>query len=101
MGGNKTITIDGVEYVPRREQFNNTDHVCVVVDQGWIFEGYKENLDTPTLYLREAHVVRSWSNGRGIGALADAEHKDDYTLDNIGDLEINPSRVIATIPLRW
>lgn len=38
------MNIDGVEYVPASESaaFNNSDHVCIIADRGWIFEGYRE-----------------------------------------------------------
>ena len=45
--------------------------------------------------------MRKWTNGLGIGALADNEHKDDYTLDAIGDLRIAPRAIIAEFPLGW
>lgn len=48
-----------------------------------------------------AEVVRKWTNGLGIGGLVKAEHKDDYTLDMLGNVSINPNAVIAVIPLEW
>ena len=99
------ITINGTEYVPVEDAaayagvpgYDQTDHVCVIADRGWIFEGRMREDGT----LAEAHVVRKWSNGLGIGGLADPAHKDEYTLDAIGDLRIAPRAVIAEIPLRW
>lgn len=93
------ITINGVDYVPASQALNTTDHVCVVADRGWIFEGYRSEEDPYT--LTNAHVVRKWSNGLGIGGIAKADHKDDYTLDEIGQIEINRRAVIAVIPLEW
>lgn len=94
------MNIDGVDYVPVSElaSFNNSDHVCVIADRGWIFEGYREE---GTTRLTNAHVVRKWSNGLGIGGLADPDNKDDYTLDDIGCIDINSSAIIAEIPLEW
>ena len=91
--------IDGVEYVPAAEAYRDSEHVCVIAESGWIFEGYRQG--EVGMRLATAHVVRKWSNGLGIGGLADQEHKDDYTLDPIGCIEIADHAVIATIPLRW
>ena len=94
------MNIDGVEYVPASEVMNYSDseHVCVIADRGWIFEGYRAG---ETYKLSNAHVVRKWSNGLGIGGLADPDHKDDYTLDYIGCIELAPNAIIAVIPLGW
>ena len=92
------IIINGERYIKERiADYNKTEHVCVIADRGWIFEGRKREDGT----LGDAHVVRSWSNNLGIGGLADPDHKDDYTLDAIGDIAIAPRAVIAEIPLRW
>ena len=102
----ETININGTEYVKCEDALGgypmDTCHVCVIAPNGWIFEGYRTN--TPeqygdALYLTDAHVVRRWSNGLGIGGLADPDHKDDYTLDAVGDVAV--MNVNAVIPLRW
>ena len=46
-------------------------------------------------------MVRSWSNGLGIGGLADPAHKDEYTLDAIGAIEVFADKTISVIELRW
>lgn len=94
-----TITVNGVEYVEKGEGFKDSEHVCVIADRGWIFEGYRD--DDTSYRLANANVVRRWDNGLGIGGIAKAEHKDDYTLDAVGSIEINPKAVIAMIPLEW
>ena len=76
-------------------------HVCVVLDYGWIIEGMVTGRDGGELRMEDASVVRRWSNGRGIGAIADPAHKDEYTLDPIGDVRVRDSRVLFEIPLRW
>lgn len=95
----KTITIDGVEYVEKTEDYKDSEHICVIADRGWIFEGYR--VGDSGYSLTNAHVVRSWSNGRGIGGLAKPQYKDEYKLDEIGCISINPDSVIAEIPLEW
>ena len=98
---NTMLNIDGTDYYTKDElevaAYDTTEHVCVIAERGWIFEGRKREDGT----LANASVVRSWSNGLGIGGLADPEHKDDYTLDYVGDLSIAARAVIAEIPLRW
>lgn len=95
------MNIDGVEYVPVSESaaFNNSDHVCIIADRGWIFEGYREGNEGGK--LTNAHVVRKWDNGLGIGGLANPCNKDDYTLDYIGCIELAPNAIIAVIHLGW
>jgi hypothetical protein len=70
-----------------------------VLDYGWILVGVPTEDDEWS--LKDACVVRSWSNGLGIGALARTRHKDEYALDYIGDAEVQAERVIFTIPCEW
>lgn len=95
----ETININGKEYIEKTEAYRGSDHVCVICDRGWIFEGYQDQENSHR--LTNAHVVRRWDNGLGIGGLAKPEHKDDYTLDDIGCIELNHRAVIAMIPLEW
>ena len=78
-------------------------HLIVVCEYGWILCGIFNATETSdaTLELSEASVVRRWSNGRGIGGLAKAEYKDDYTLDPIGDVSVRQGKVLFTIPCEW
>lgn len=93
------MNINGKEYVEKTEAYKDSEHICVIADRGWIFEGYREG--ESGYDLTNAHIVRKWSNGRGIGAIAKAEYKHEYTLDEIGCISINPKSVIAVIPLEW
>lgn len=102
-----TININGTEYVPKadiRENINpgSWEHICVIATNGWIFEGYRDTeADTSNIALADAHVVRRWDNGLGIGGLADPDHKAEYTFDAIGSMEVYSDKVIAVIELRW
>ncbi len=102
-----TININGEEYVKKSDRAyelaDNWEHVCVIATNGWIFEGWRDDdmSDDDGIQLLKAHVVRKWSNGLGIGALADPAHKDDYTLDQLGDVYVYADKVIAVVPLRW
>lgn len=77
---------------------NNTIVVC---EYGWILVGKMENPSTQTTLLKEASVVRRWSNGKGIGGLAKAENKDEYILDEVGTVSIQTSKILFEIPCEW
>ena len=77
---------------------NNTIVVC---EYGWILIGKMENPSTQTTLLKEASVVRRWSNGKGIGGLAKAENKHEYTLDEVGTVSIQTSKILFEIPCEW
>lgn len=92
----KTITINGVDYIEKDSAVASGDHVIVIADRGWIFEGYMSE----RYKLTGAHVVRKWDNGLGIGGLQTAAHKDDYTLDELpGGIEVTEHAVIAVLPI--
>jgi hypothetical protein len=77
---------------------NNTIVVC---EYGWILVGKMENSSAQTTLLKEASVVRRWSNGKGIGGLAKAENKNEYTLDKVGTVSIQTSKILFEIPCEW
>lgn len=76
-------------------------HLIIVCEAGWIICGTEEKTAKDTIELKEASVVRRWSNGKGIGGLAKVEYKGDYTLDAIGDVSIKQSKVLFVIPCEW
>ena len=76
-------------------------HLIVICESGWIICGKQAEASEITLELTEASVVRRWSNGRGIGGLAKEKYKGDYTLDEIGDVNIRQNKVLFTIPCEW
>lgn len=77
------------------------ENVCVVREAGWIIKGEKADNKGATLTLKNASVVRRWDNGRGIGGIAKEEHKDEYTLDYIGDVMIMCGKILFIIPCEW
>lgn len=78
-------------------------NICVIIESGWIIKGFKDSgaSNDTKLILHDSAVVRSWHNGKGIGGIAKAENKDEYTLDSIGDIEIRQSKVLFEIPCEW
>lgn len=92
----ETININGKDYVEKSAQFEESEHVICICDRGWIFEGRM----TERYKLSDAHVVRKWTNGLGIGGLQSADTRGDYTLDALpAGIELNPSAVIAVLPI--
>lgn len=77
---------------------NNT---IVVIESGWIMVGEMTNPSTQTTLLKNASVVRRWNNGKGIGGLAKAENKVEYTLDPVGSVSIQTSKILFEIPCEW
>ena len=78
-------------------------NVCVVCEYGWIIKGIKdvEASNDNIMVLHNSSVVRRWTNGKGIGGIAKASNKDEYTLDKIGDVEIRQNKVLFEIPCEW
>ena len=70
-------------------------------EYGWIVIGKATDRTDNTATLKEASVVRKWSNGKGIGGIAKVENKDEYTLDAIGDVIIRMDKVLFEIPCEW
>lgn len=97
----ETININGRDYIAADEvpQALESDHVCVIATNGWIFEGRAVERGEGSILLAGASVVRCWDNGLGIGGIAKAEHKDDYTLDACGTVRVHA--VVAEIALGW
>ncbi len=77
---------------------NNT---IVVIESGWIMVGEMTNPSTQTTLLKNASVVRKWNNGKGIGGLAIEKNKDEYTLDPVGSVSIQTSKILFEIPCEW
>ena len=75
--------------------------LCVVCEYGWIIKGIVVDENVFTTKLRDASVVRRWTNGKGIGGIAKAANKDEYTLDPIGDVEIMKGKILFEIPCEW
>lgn len=78
-----------------------SDHIIVIAQRGWIFEGYKNKEIKDKIQLNNANNVRCWSNGRGIGGLAKEKYKDEYTLDYVGTIEFANEGIIAIINCEW
>lgn len=76
-------------------------NTCYVCEHGWIIIGKEEERTEDQIIVSEASVVRRWTNGKGIGGIAKAENKKEYTLDAIGDVVIRIGKVLFEIPCEW
>ena len=76
-------------------------NTIIVCEYGWILIGKMENPSTQTTLLKEASVVRRWSNGKGIGGLAKVKNKHEYILDEVGTVSIQTSKILFEIPCEW
>ena len=74
---------------------------CYVLESGWIIEGEVERDEQKFISLKDANVVRKWSNGRGIGGIVKKEYRNEYTLDEIGNVEIVKNKVLFSIPIDY
>jgi len=105
MAKENIIELNGKKYVEYDENKKDiqpavdTDHLIIIAQRGWIFEGYRDTSITDQIVLLNANVVRSWSNGKGIGGLAEA--KTGYTLDPIGTVHFAPEAIIAQVDVKW
>ena|ERR1022692_1821646 len=105
MSKKETITLNGKTYIevdPKNKDVKpavETDHVIIIAQRGWIFEGYKDKSVKDKLQLLNAKVVRSWSNGKGIGGLCKKADKSAYTLDEVGTISFANEAIIATLDI--
>lgn len=91
----KEYNPDSKEIVPAVQ----TDHIIVIAQRGWIFEGQKDKAVKDKIQLLNANVVRSWSNGKGIGGLCNKSNKSEYKLDPVGTVSFPNEGVIATVDI--
>lgn len=100
-----TIELNGKTYIEYDktkkglEPAVETDHVIIIAQRGWIFEGHLDKAVKDRIQLLNANVVRSWSNGRGIGGLVKKEYKAEYKLDPVGQVSFPNEAIIARIDI--
>ena len=100
----ETITLNGKTYIEYKEGAEvkpavETNHIIVIAQRGWIFEGLRDKKITDKIQLLNANVVRSWNNGKGIGGLCNKSNKSDYILDSVGTVSFPNEGVICTIDI--
>ena len=102
------INVNGVEYVRADLVLTNPPKALgnkiVIVPNGFILVGQQieHEYGPENIMLVNASVVRKWTNGRGLGALAKAEYKNEYELDSCyGAVTIPVSAVNFIIDCEW
>lgn len=76
-------------------------HSAIVCEYGWIISGVIVEEKSDVVMVTDASVVRKWNNGKGIGGIAYLENKNEYTLDYIGEVMIQNSKILFVIPCEW
>jgi len=105
MSKQETITLNGktyIEFDPTNKDIKpavETDHVIIIAQRGWIFEGHKDKSVADKIQLLNANVVRSWSNQKGIGGLCKKALKSDYKLDEVGTISFANESIIAELSI--
>ena len=105
MSKQDTITLNGktyIEFDATKKDIQpavETNHVIIIAQRGWIFEGYKDTSVKDKIQLLNANVVRSWSNGKGIGGLCKKALKSDYKLDEVGTISFANEAIIAELAI--
>jgi hypothetical protein len=97
----KTITIDGVEYVPSKHM-GIANRCVVVVDRGWIFAGDVTDRDG-RIYIDRAVHVRAWSSIGFDGMIANPT-SNKVTLKKLGsrvDLPADAELFRIPVPDDW
>lgn len=99
MAKSKTITIDGVEYVPKSQvsdEPRNSNIKIVILQRGWVFIG-RWTEDGDQCGLDNAYIIRAWGTTKGLGELALEGKTSSTKLDKAGRVEFHRLTIVATI----
>lgn len=95
---NKSITVDGVEYVPVGSvEPKNSNIKIIVLQRGWVVIGRWSKKDEQTEQLDNAYVIRVWGTTKGLGELALEGKTSSTKLDKVGHVEYNVLTAIMGI----
>lgn len=91
----KTITIDGIVYVPQ-DQVSPVigDKRIIAADRGFVFVGVCEDQADGSVIIRNAKNIRRWGTTKGLGEIASGPtSKTQY--DHYGTVRCTPIVTIA------
>lgn len=99
MAKSKSITIDGIEYVPKgSDEPKNSNIKIVILQRGWVFIGrYSESEAGDMCHLDNAYSIRIWGTTRGLGELALEGKQINTKLDKAGSIDFHKLTVVASI----
>lgn|SRR5487761_1695908 len=97
MAAKKSITVDGVEYVPKgSEEPKNSNIKIVVLQRGWVMVG-RWSQEGDMCSLENAYVIRTWGTTNGLGQLAIEGKQSSTKLDKAGHVDFHVLTVVATL----
>ncbi len=92
-----SITVDGVEYVPKSEAKPTGPREIVTVESGWIFVGDVTE-ESDYLLLENAKNIRKWERS-GFGGLTQSAKDSGAELDSMRNMRIALAKVIHRVPV--
>lgn len=93
----KSITVDGIEYVPKGSlQPSNSKIKIVILQRGWVVVG-RWSKKGDDCSLDDASVIRSWGTSNGIGQLALEGPQTNTKLDPVGHVDFHILTTVAVI----
>ena len=94
MNTQKTMVIDGVEYVQKSTVvFANTKKKIVVLQRGWVVVGNVETTKDE-VKISDCSVIRRWGTTEGLGELAEKGPTSKTKLDKCPDIIAHPLSVV-------
>lgn len=97
MAKSKTITVDGIEYVPKgSDEPKNSNIKIVILQRGWVFIG-RWSQEGDVCALDNAYSIRVWGTNAGLGQLALEGRQSSTKLDKAGRVEFHPLTIVATL----
>lgn len=98
----KTITIDGIEYIPKSEQVSPNytgDIKIVVLQRGWIYIGRFKRRGNDC-QLANAYCIRTWGTTKGLQELVNGATSTTKLDKCEGIVEFDWLTVIHTIAVK-
>ena len=88
-----SVTIDGVEYVRRKEPGNIR---IVILQRGWVVVGCV-TVDGDDVTISRASVIRIWGTTTGLGQIAKDGPTSKTVLDACGTVRVHRLAIVASL----
>ena len=96
MNNMNSVTVNGVEYLPKSEVKEIGEVRIVVADRGWVFVGNCTDEANGDVTIRNCRNIRQWGTTRGLGELVNGPTAKTV-LDDYGTVR---TRAIVTLWVR-